>query len=471
MNNFKDVSPTVTLLIVSTVQFVVPFITSAMNVALPTIGRDLNASAVQLGLMVTVQVLAMAVFLLPAGRFADIYGRKKVFILGTATLAISTLGIGLISSIQFFLILRFIQGLGCAMIFSTSIAILTAVIPSERRGWALGISASMVYLGQSIGPSISGFVVDYLGWRWVFLIVFVAIVAALLLTLMRLKGEWTSAAGEPFDNLGAMIFMVSLCLLVFGASRITESTSAKWLCAGGIIGLVIFAIVEWKAKFPILDMRLLLTNLGFSFSNLATFLNYAAIMSFVFLFSFYLQYVKGLTPEQTGLLLFVQPILQTLFALISGKLSDRFPPSNIATIGMGSCAIGLFAAAQISPDTSYAHIVVVMVILGIGLGLFSTSNMTAIMGSVEPKHYGIASSMVSTMRTMGMLFSSTAIAVIFAFYLGDASVTSDNIPDFVNGMQTGLYLFCILSLLGTLFSISKGRLASGIETRFLACLR
>ena len=149
MNSFNNTSnsPTstaVTLLVVSVVQFLVPFLLSASNVALPAIGRDLNASAVQLSLAVTVLILGNAMFLLPAGRFADIYGRKKIFIAGTVILAIATLALGLISSIRIFLYLRFLQGIGCAMIIVTSFAILTAVFPPERRGRALGITVSMV---------------------------------------------------------------------------------------------------------------------------------------------------------------------------------------------------------------------------------------------------------------------------------------------------------------------------------------
>lgn len=458
-------SPTATLVIVSVVQFLVPFQMSAVNIALPTIGRDLNASAVQLSLTVTALVLADAMFLLPLGRFSDIYGRKKVFILGTVILGIATLALGLINSMRIFLFLRFLQGIGCAMILVTSVAILTAVFPPERRGRALGITVSMVYVGLSLGPTLSGLIVNYLGWRWVFFITFACVVAALLLTLMRLKGEWTVAAGEPFDYAGSSIFMVSLCLFVLGAARSTESSAAKWILLSGIIGLVIFVVIEWRVSYPLLDLRMLLNNLGFSFSNLATFLNYASLSSFVFLFSLYLQYVKGFSPKQAGMLLIVQPVIQALLAPLTGRLSDTYPPSIIATIGMGLCTIGLLAAASIDADSSIVFIILVMILLGLSLGLFSSSNMTAIMNSVGPKYQGTASSLVATMRVFGMLFSATTIAVILSIYLGDAAVTRDTIPEFVVSMQTGLYLFSALSFLGTIFSMVKGRLSKTISAK------
>lgn len=455
-------SPTVTLWVVSTVQFLVPFLMSAIGVALPVIGEDLNASAVQLGLIQTVMVLGTAAVLLPVGRFADIHGRKRVFIIGVIILAISTLALGLISSIRIFLVLRFVQGVGSAMILATSIAILTAVYPPERRGQAMGIIVAMVYIGLSLGPSLSGLIIDHLGWRWVFFIVFGFIVLALLLTLIWLKGEWTSAAGEPFDCLGTVVFVLALCIFIYGASQVIKNEMAGWIVLGGLIGLGIFTTIEWKVAFPLLDLRLLISNLPFTFSNLATFLNYASASSFSFFFSLYLQYVKGLPPQQAGLLLVVQPVFQAILAPLVGRLSDVFPPSRIATIGMALNTIGLVAAALINPETSFAYIVMVMILLGVSLGIFSTPNMTAIMNSVGPKHQGTAASMVSTMRTMGMLFSTTAIAVILSIYLGDQSVTRANIPEFVGSMQTSLFLFSALSLLGTLFSMAKGRLATNM---------
>ena len=456
-------SPTVTLLVVSMVQFLVPFLMSAIGVALPAIGRELNASAVQLSLIITILVLANAAVLLPIGRFADIHGRKKVFITGTIVLALSTVALGFIKSINIFLFLRFMQGVGSAMILATSIAILTAVFPPERRGRAMGVIVSAVYIGLSFGPSLSGIIVNHLGWRWVFFIVFALIVVALTMTLIWLKGEWTSAPGEPFDYLGAVVFMLALITFVFGVSRLTDHHWAKWVALCGILGLIIFVVIEWKSPYPLLDLRLLISNLPFSFSNIATFLNYSAASSFVFFFSLYLQYVKGFSPQQAGMLLIVQPVVQAILAPIAGRLSDSYQPSHIATIGMGFCTIGLAAAATINADTSYIFIVFVMIMLGLSLGLFSTPNMTAIMNSVGPKYQGTASSMVSTMRTMGMLFSTTSIAVILSIYLGDSPVMRQNIPQFMDSMQTSLWFFSALSLLGTIFSMAKGRIATGMS--------
>ncbi len=455
----KTSSANITLLVISVVQFTTPFLMSATYVALPSIGRDLHANAVQLGLAITFFVLTIAAIALPAGRFADIYGRKKIFISGMVLLAIATVAIGLSTSIEMFLALRLVQGMSCGLITATSMAILTATIPKERRGRAMGITISMVYLGLALGPGISGFIVSYAGWRWVFFLISFLLSLAIILTATKLEGEWTSAPGEPFDYGGSAMFFISLCLFILGASFLVESPWGIRLVLLGTAGLILFSYIQWKSPVPLLDVRFLTTNLSFSFSNLATFLNYASVTSFTFLFSLYLQYAKGFPPKHAGVILVLQPVLQAMLAPAVGHLCDRYQPSTLATVGMGFCTIGLLSAAFIDQQTTMVYIFIVLITLGISLGFFSTSNMTAIMNSVGPKHYGMAASMVGTMRTMGMLISATIIAIILSLYFGDDPVTETNTPVFIRSMQTSLWLFGGLSLLGTIFSMVKGQLA------------
>jgi len=224
--------------------------------------------------------------------------------------------------------------------------------------------------------------------------------------------------------------------------------------------LLLFLIIEWRLKYPLLNLRLLHENLEFSFSNLATFLNYASITSFILLFSLYLQYVKGFSPKQAGMIIIVQPVVQAILAPLVGRLSDRFPPARIATIGMGMCTIGLLSATWIGVDTALSYIFLILILLGLSLGLFSTPNMIVIMGSVEAKDLGTAASMVSTMRTTGMLCSATVIALLIYNYLGDAAINPENVGLFVSCIHNSLYLFAALSFLGTIFSMTtRGRFA------------
>ncbi len=440
------------LIIVSAIQFINPFLMSSTNVALPSIGQELHASAFELGLSLTILMLANGMFLLPLGRFADIHGRRRIFLAGIVVVALATLSLGLVHSMTLFLILRFIQGIGGSMILSTSIAILTSVYPQETRGRAMGIVVSMVYAGHSLGPVLAGYIISYLGWRWIFFLTFALILLAFFLALFQLQGEWDSAAGEPFDILGSILYLLSLSLIVVGASWITEVSLAPFALALGLVLLVLFGCYEWKTSYPLLNMHLLLGNLKFSCSNLSTFLNYVGISSFIFMFSLYLQYALGFSPKEAGTIIVVQPLVQAIVAPFSGRLSDRIAPTHIATMGMGLCTLGIFLAAQFTFSTSLSSIVAVLVILGVGLGFFSTANMMVIMGSVESRFLGVASSMVATMRTLGMLFSATSLAVLLSLYLGDAAITVSNVPFFMDCTRASLTFFGTLSLVGMCIS-------------------
>ncbi len=461
----SQTSPKITLIVVSLVQFTVPFLMSSVGIALPTIGRDLGASAVQLSLVQTAQVLGIGIFLLPMGRLADIHGRRRIFLSGTTLLCLATMILGTAGHIKLLIGLRFVQGIGAAMIFSTSLAILSSVFPPARRGRAMGIVVCMVYLGMAAGPSVSGFIIYYLSWRWVFVILSGIMLLTLFLSATRLKGEWFSGRGEPFDWAGSAVYMVSLFMFIYGAAGLHHIPAARWLALAGLAGMVFFVMLQKRSAYPILDIHLLTTNLSFTFSNMATFINYAAAFSFLFFFSLYLQYIKGFTPQQAGLLLVIQPLVQAALAPLAGRLSDAYPPSRIATIGMVFLTIGLVAASTIDAHSSLVLIISVTVLLGISLGLFSTPNVTAIMSMVEPRHLGIASSLLATMRTTGVLASTTIIAMILAVYMGNQQVTQANTEVFLQSQQTAFRVFSALSLLGTLFSMAKGKLAVSITSR------
>jgi MFS family permease len=199
MSRTGKVSSGAVLFVVCSALFLMPFMLSAVAVALPTIGRSLQASALQVGLVETLYVLSVAVFLLPMGRFGDVYGRRRVFIWGIFFFTLATALIALSSTIEMLIALRVVQGIGSAMVNASSLALVVSVFPAEKRGRVLGIAISTVYAGISCGPPIGGLLTSYFGWRAVF---FPGVVLGLLswwLTLIYMRSEWHEAAGEPFD--------------------------------------------------------------------------------------------------------------------------------------------------------------------------------------------------------------------------------------------------------------------------------
>lgn len=451
----SPISPAVTIFIVSVIQFLTPFMMSAVGVALPAIGKEFSAGAVQLGMVEMVYILAVSLIILPAGRIADIYGRKRIFVLGTILFVVSTLLLALAPTIHAFILFRFLQGTGAAMEIATSVAILSSVIPQAQRGKAMGIVVASVYMGLSAGPTLAGFMVTHIGWRWIFFSVLPLEIAALILVFTCLKGEWKGAEGMPFDWIGSLIYMAALFAMIFGATHLKEGGIHVAFLTGGMVGMIGFLLWESKSDSPILNTRLLMENRVFAMSNVATLINYAASFGVTFLFSLYLQQVKGLSPQKAGLILVTQPILQAILSPIVGKLSDTLPPARIATFGMGLCTVALGLCTTLRVDTPLQVLIGILVLLGIGFAFFSTPNMTIVMGSVTPKDYGIASSLVATMRTVGMLTAMTVITFLLTLFMGDAPITHETAASYVKAMRTGFVIFTALSILGIFCSMGR----------------
>ena len=258
----------VALMIAMLAAFFVPFMGSSVNIALPSIGKDFSMDAVALSWVATSFLLTAAMFLLPFGRLADIYGRKLFFFLGIVTYTLSSFA-SAISPSGFILILsRGLQGMGGAMIFSTGIAILSSVFPSNERGKALGMTAAAVYLGLSFGPPLGGLLTHYIGWRFVFLIHVPLGLIIIILILSKLKGEWADAKGESFDLLGSLTYCISLTALVYGLSLLPDNIGIT-IALIGLIGLFGFIVWEYNSPSPLLDVRIFQTSTVFAFSNLS----------------------------------------------------------------------------------------------------------------------------------------------------------------------------------------------------------
>ncbi|GAB6095283.1 MFS transporter [Desulfatiferula olefinivorans] len=451
------VSGAVTLLVVSAVQFLTPFMMSAVGVALPAIGREFSASAVQLGLIETVYILAFSLFLLPSGRLGDIYGRKKIFTMGIGVFTLGTLLVAQAFTIESFIVFRFLQGSGGAMITGTSVAILSSVFPPAKRGRAMGIIVGCVYLGLSAGPVLSGYMVTYLGWRCIFYFGVLVELVALALTLLKLKGEWADARGERYDGIGALMYVASLFCLIYGTLHQTEGPRYVLMTAAGAAGLLLFLIYEYRSPSPILDVNLLLKNRVFAVSNLATLINYAASFGISFFFSLYLQVVRGFAPQEAGMILVVQPVIQAVLSPVFGRLSDRVSPAGLATSGMAVCVAGLGLASRVHGDTPLPVIFAMLALMGLGIALFASPNTTIIMGSVTPRHYGIASGFLATMRTSGMLCCMTIATLMFRHFMGRQPVSPETKDAFLTSMHVSMEVFCALSVLGVLCSMGRIR--------------
>jgi EmrB/QacA subfamily drug resistance transporter len=445
--------------------FVMPFMASAVGVAIPTIGRDLAMTAVASGWIATAYLLAMTSFLVPFGRLADIVGRKRVFVWGMTIFVAGSALVALAWSGAALIAWRVMQGVGIAMSAGTSVAMLTAVYPERERGGALGLNAAAVYVGLSAGPVVSGVLTYHFGWRSIFAVNVPIGLATLAVTLPMLRRvEWTFARGERFDLLGSILYTASLPALVYGLSRIGEVAGPP-LLAVGAAGLVGFVAWELRARSPILRVRLFVDNTAFRYSNLATLASYAAASATGFLMSFYLQYIKGLNPRDAGLLLVCQPVVQAALSPPAGRLSDRVEPRVLASAGMAVCCAALVALAFVSETTSTAVLVVELSVMGLGFALFSSPNTNAVMSSVERRWASIAVAIVATMRVLGQTMSLGVVTVLLAVFVGDVAVTPAVHVELLAGIRVAFIVFAVVCAAGVLASLARGQVHAASDGR------
>ena len=435
----------IVLLIATIASFVTPFMASAVNIALPTIGKELSIPAIALGWVATAYILAAAVFLIPFGKAADIYGRKKVFLAGMTIYTIASAFCVFASSSSQLIALRVLQGIGASMTFSTGVAIVTSIVPAAERGRVLGITTAAVYVGLSVGPVAGGVLTQHFGWRSVFLVTVPLGLAVIALVVGKLKGEWSEARGERFDLPGALISVPSLTAIMYGFSQLPSLTGAGLLFAG-VIGVIAFVRWELRAEHPLLHMELFAGNRVFAFSNLAALINYSASFAVTFLMSLYLQYVKALTPQSAGLILIAQPVVMAGLSPFAGRLSDRIESRIVASAGMGLTAAALFFLIFLGAGTSTPVLVLNLMLLGLGFALFSSPNTNAVMSSVEPRCYGVASATLATMRMIGQMLSMGIAMLVFAVHVGEVRITSERHEAFLTSLRIAFIIFAILSV-------------------------
>jgi len=442
------------LLVTSFAAFLAPFLGSAVNLALPSIGKDMHVNAISLGWVISSYILSTAIFLMPFGRLGDIIGRKKIFSLGILLFSISTFLIIFSQNITELIILRILEGLSSAMIFGTSLAILSSVYQPGERGKAMGINITSTYLGLSCGPVIGGLLTQFLGWRSIFAFLVPFGIISLILIRRKIKTEWAEAGSERFDWRGSLIYGIALASFMYGFSRLPSSVG--WICIlSGVIMATLFILVEKRISNPVFDIKLILLNRVFAFSGLAALINYSATSAIGFFMSLYLQYLKGLDARTAGLIMISQPVAMTLLSPLAGKLSDKINPGVIASYGMGITATGLILLCLVTQATPDYIIVLLLLLMGIGFGLFSSPNSNAIMSSVEKRHLGIASGVVGTMRMVGQMMSMGIAMMLLALYIGKQPIMRSTYPGLISAMRTGFVIFSVLSVLGIFASLAR----------------
>ena len=444
----------ITMAIVMLASFLTPFLSNAINLAIPLISKEFGATQSLMNWVLTSFLISTAACLLPFGQLADQYGRKRIFLSGMILLAVSSLGCALAPSIIILIIFRVVQGIASGMVLGNSMAILTSAIPPESRGKALGFNSAMTYIGLSCSPVIGGFFSNTLGWRSLFYLHMIVAAFTIVLTVWKFDGEWKSGPSK-LDSGGIALCIIAQVLLLFGLTKLAASLLYQISFALGIIILIAFFHHEKRCQNPIIPVDSIMKNNQFVFSTLATLINYSATFALSFLLSLYLQAVLNLDVTIAGLILLVQPVLMAVLSPVTGTLSDRFQPTILASLGMGITALGLFFFIFISTETPIMLIILNLTFIGIGFAFFTSPNMNSIMSSADKTLYGVASSIVGNMRLLGQSISMAVVALITSVIVGNLSIGSPGYVDkLMPSIRLSFMVFTVLCLLG----IKVGRL-------------
>ncbi|MCG3202616.1 MAG: Riboflavin transporter RibZ [Gammaproteobacteria bacterium] len=435
--------------------FSTPFMLSAVNVALPSIARALHLNAVVLSWVPLIYLLASAMFVLMFGKLADLRGRKRIFLIGSAGVMASSLLAALATNGAQLLSFRFLQGVFTAALYATQIAIVSAAFPPARRGHAIGLTISSVYVGLTAGPAIGGYLLEIFDWRACLLVQVPFSIAILWLGLRRVGAEAGGEGHGTFDFAGTFLYMLTLAAVIGGSSFLPAR--AGWtLLVIGATALVLFVVVERRMEHPIFDLKLFFANRVFGMSCLAAFLMYTAVFANVVLVGLYLQYLHALPPGKAGLVMMAQPLTMALFAPIAGRLSDRIEPRWLASAGMLVTSVGLLGLGALQPDSSIPHVTGALVATGIGFGLFSAPNTHAIMSAVDKRQYGTANSKVATMRLLGQMCSMGIITVVFALMLGPVPIAPEIYDRLHTALRTCYFAAAVLCVPAIFLSLARG---------------
>ncbi len=436
--------------------FLVPFMGSALNLALPQISGEFKMNAVSLSWISTIYLISTAVFQVPFARLADMYGRKKIYISGVSLFVISSLACGLASTGTQLITLRLVAGLGSAMQFGTSMAILMSIFPKNERGKSLGINTSVVYFALASGPFFGGLLTHYWGWRSLFFVCAFLGLMVVAFAFYFLRGEWVESKGEKFDFTGSFVYALGLFCLIFGFSKLPDWTAMLMILIG-LLSFVFFVLHERRCAYPVFNVAIFSGNRVFGLSSFSALINYAATSAVAFMMSLYLQYVRGYDAQSAGFILIAQAIIQSAVSLYAGRLSDRVSASMLATMGMGIIVFGLSGLFFITTTTPMLVIIALLMLLGLGFGLFSSPNTNVIMSSVDKKFYGQASATTGTMRLTGQAFSMGIAMMAIALQLGDKAIKPEVYPQFMKSMNITFGVCAILCLVGTYASSFRVR--------------
>ncbi|WP_010236659.1 MFS transporter [Clostridium arbusti] len=442
---------------------------STLMIALPVIMKDLNASMSIVVWTIMGYMLSLTILVPSIGRIADMIGRKKLYVSGFAVFTIASIFCAMSKNGVELLIFRMIQSVGASLMMANSTAIVADAFPKRQLGKALGINTMVISTGAVIGPILGGFLIN-VGWRSIFYINIPIGIIGTLWAAIQLKEMKPSTEKQKFDWLGTITFSIGMLALLMALSLggfvgwLNLLVIAAFIIAA--IFMIIFVKIESIIDYPMLDLRLL-KNRVLAFAYASNLLNGVARGAVTFLLVFYFQGIKGIDPTVAGMLLSPFAISMMVVSPISGLLADKYGARVLSSVGLLISAVGLFGMMRISQSTSLTELVIYMLIMGFGSGMFFSPNTTSIMSVVPANERGIAASLrlmmnnagtvISIAISMAILSSSISQDSMQALFIGTQVGTKGiAVGQFLSGLRVAFTISFVFSIAGSIMSYLRG---------------
>jgi EmrB/QacA subfamily drug resistance transporter len=445
-----------TLFAVSFGLFMIMLDNTVVNVALKTIQSDLHMSVASLEWIVTAYALTFAALLITGGKLADLYGRRRIFVLGLVVFSLSSLACGLAPSAGFLIGARAVQGVGAALMNPATLSIITATFPPKQRGQAIGIWAGVSALALAIGPLAGGLIAEKLNWNWIFFVNVPVGALAIVVSQFAIRESRDTSAEQSIDLPGLLTsvgFLFSLSYaLIEGNGHGWTSPEILSLFAAAAVLLCAFVLLEFRQRLPMLDLSLFRIG-AFTGANLVAMLVSLSMFGVFFFVSLYIQRILGYSPIQAGAMFLPMTSLIILVAPVAGKLSDRVGSRWLMGGGMTLVGVSLLLYERVTIHSDFWTLLPQMLLGGIGMAMTMSPMTAAAMGAVPVDKAGVGSGVLNSFRQVGGSLGIAVMGAIVAGFLHHSPQSPAAAQDYVNGLHAGFAVAAAITFVAAALAI------------------
>jgi EmrB/QacA subfamily drug resistance transporter len=449
-------------------QIIVGLDQRAITVALPTLTTTFHAAFTTIQWTILVYDLVLIGLIITMGRLGDLFGRRRFYSAGFVIFVIASSLCGLSHTTGQLIFFRAVQALGGSMIAANGRAIVSVNLPTEERGRALGLTSTAFHIGFLLGPSVGGFLIDTIGWRWIFYInlpfsLYGAYLAWKVVPETRIKEK------TAIDIPGALLLLLSNGLFIYAIDQLPRigwnHPTFLLTLSLSVIAFFFLLRVETRARTPILILSMFRSRL-FSAGISSLFLIAGTLSAINFLLPFFLQNLLGYSPSQVGWIIVADSVIIMIMAPIAGSLSDRFGSRLLCTIGCALVTAAQFFLATVDLNASLLRIMLPLFLWGVGWALFNAPNQSSILGAVSPEKIGAAAGMIATTARTGGAMGVALSATLFGYLLAAAGLSGSQIESpeswraapetFLGAFSTTIFVLNFFTLIAVLLSAIRG---------------